>query len=431
MNKIEKVNQINFAGLDQEQYFQALLQEVSARKLVFHERLEGIQLELIELLGKEVERYTNGESSSIPVDKAQQILYSVTYCIGLYLKAYSDQEEVLSLLRTGKVAVLFYQGMEAAAAQKAEAELLLNSLKKKRLTLEHIAYQDTISEGIGQFFHDYDIEYGAHEMPCDIDYPLCVPVTNLIGVEYIREYLHRLTLENDFLGLFDQQKLSGLLHGFHKDYRHMLINIFELALTNILGCKLLELDLYGLDIPAKECDWLQEHLLPLGREELLYRLEAAMKELGKELKLEAETLVYASHLLPELADRIRNNLKTESLREIFLSFRDEEEGEVFIDGMPMQDESLRELLKTLGKIKLVSEKMAIIKETVRSFADLEELLEECFYGKEYEEVFSLLSENDIKILKNRVMEEAGPEAEQEYIPDKEWQKILLYLYPVQ
>ena len=50
--------------------------------------------------------------------------------------------------------------------------------------------------GIGEFWRRYDWRFAAHEVPCDIDYPLALPVSeNLRGVDYLTEWLGRLEAE--------------------------------------------------------------------------------------------------------------------------------------------------------------------------------------------------------------------------------------------
>jgi hypothetical protein len=153
-------------------------------------------------------------------------------------------------------------------------------------------------------------------------------------------------------------------------------------------------------------------------------LAAAMVYIREELCLDQATAVYANHLLPQLADRIINNLATDTLKEIFISFENNvPEEEIYIDGTTMEDESLRALIEELNNIDTVMDKMNKIRETVRSFADLTLLLEECFYGNDYNEVFRLLSSKEIEILRGSILEEAGLEAD-DYIPEKEWQRVL-------
>ena len=68
-------------------------------------------------------------------------------------------------------------------------------------------------------------------MKITADYPL---YNNLIGkldgVEFIKEYLNSLYLENLFCKKFSEDKIKYLLYGYSHDYKELIINIFEIVL---------------------------------------------------------------------------------------------------------------------------------------------------------------------------------------------------------
>ncbi len=427
MNEIKKFKPINELSLNQSLYFQALFQEACIQGIFSQVQIERIQLEIIELLGKEIERYTNGESSSVPVEKAQEILQSITYCMGLYLKSIPDMEEKLELLQNQKISELFYKGMDTAAGLKNEASQLLINLQNNRLKIENIAYQDTILEGIPPFFHDYNIEYAAQDIPGSVDYPLLRPETELLGVESAYDYIYHLSIENSFFMLFPTENINLLLKGFDKEAEHMLINIFELVLTNVLGCELLGIELTKLNITSAECSWLKKYFHHLSIQEVKEKLEKAFERVSIELNLKNDIISYARFLMEPLAIRINSNLQTDTLSKIFISFhnREEEEGDIFEDGISMEDDKLREFIEELSGRKTVAEKLTLIREKINSLRDFIELLNECFYGEEYVEVFHMLQDTEKSIIWKYIREDVGLEDWKDYHPEKEWQKIFL------
>ena len=77
--------------------------------------------------------------------------------------------------------------------------------------------------------------FGAHETPGDIDYPLCLPIgENVCGLDYIEEYLRRLTYENLWLQEVDKDELNGLLNARFASPRELIYNIFSVALEDML-----------------------------------------------------------------------------------------------------------------------------------------------------------------------------------------------------
>ncbi|MBU3183058.1 DUF6179 domain-containing protein [Clostridium psychrophilum] len=85
MNSIEKQYLIKKEKLNQKCYLQSILEEAYRLKLLTDSELENIQMQSIQLLAKQTERYTSGDSSSVKVETAESILQSIFYGIGVYL----------------------------------------------------------------------------------------------------------------------------------------------------------------------------------------------------------------------------------------------------------------------------------------------------------------------------------------------------------
>lgn len=424
MRQLETVQLIKEEQLDQRNYFQSLFVEACRLNLLSEDEIKRIQRELLELMSKEVVRYTNDESSSIPIEHAKEIFQSITYSIGFYLKRTTDIRQKLDLLKSHSIESMFYQGMDAVSTCRNHTQRQLQSLKQKLQNLENIAYQDTINSGIPPFFQEYNIEFGAHEVPGSIDYPLFEPITELVGVEYMSEYLLRFYIEQDFLCKFKEENINRLLRWFHKDAEHMLINIFELVLTNYLGCSLLGNKEEELIIRQEELSFLQKSLNQLTTVEISEKLKALFLEKQSKLILEQSSLNYCLEAIPKLAAGIKHNLVLGKPDTLWVVAKEEEEAEVFEDRAPMEDEALRDLIDRLRDMNTTSGKVAVIKATVQSQADLIELLDSCFYNDEYEEVFSSFDETTKEILRKGILNVEGQRYEEEFEPQKEWQKLL-------
>ncbi|HWT74457.1 MAG TPA: DUF6179 domain-containing protein [Mobilitalea sp.] len=428
MDFLEKEQLIDEKLLDHGHYFQSFFLEVCRKNLISNHQMEKIQMELVELMGKEVERFTNDESSSIPIEKAQDILQSITYNIGYFLKTTTDMTQKLDNLKLMKISELYYKGMEGVTACRGKAEQLLKDIQKNAQKFNNYAYQDTIFTGLPEFFYNYNMEFGAHDIPGCFDYPLITTITDLLGVEFIYEFLRRLSLEQGFLSHYSELAINRLLKSFEKEAEHMLINIYELVLTNALACALLGKDSKELTISTKELDWLYQTLLPLNMPELTDKLFYAFQVLQEELLLEPGEMQYTIAEIPQIAQRLEHNLQTNTLDKIFLpSLEVFVKEEFYEDGQPMEDDRLRELIEKLRGYRLTSDKVAIMKDTVRSQADFIELLNECFYDEEYEEVFASLNEIEKAVLKKSILLESGQKHYEDYEPMKEWQRLLFQM----
>lgn len=211
------------------------------------EEVGNIQGQLLELLGRRTERYTMGDSSSVPIETAEELFRSICFTISLLLKSGSDMN---GLRDCEDMEALLKEGQKKIQRLVEIGKWMLHKAKEGALPIENISYNDTI-RNIEDFFKKYDIQFFAHEIPCSIDYQLCHAVPEeLQGIKYINEYLRRIVLENRFCNRFDSGKIIKLLEAYCPDYRELLINIYEPVATNVLGRALLGDYVTGLDVTS-------------------------------------------------------------------------------------------------------------------------------------------------------------------------------------
>lgn len=74
----------------------------------------------------------------------------------------------------------------------------------------------------------YDPDFKAHDIKITADYPL---YNNLIGkldgVEFVKEYVYSIYLEDEFCGIFLEEKIERLLYAYSEDYKDLIINILR------------------------------------------------------------------------------------------------------------------------------------------------------------------------------------------------------------
>lgn len=196
----------------------------------------AFQMGLWGLLAKRTALYTMGESSSVPEATAQRLLDSVCFTLGID-KREPDPATVRSLLSQGTGEAM--QGAMALVERKANrVDELWEQVALGTPLLESTALKDTL-ESLREFSVRYDYRFFAHEIPCDIDYPLAHPVPeSMLGVDYVTEYLKRLLIENDFMQRFELAACTALLRAVHPAYRELLINLYEPIAINAVGLAL-------------------------------------------------------------------------------------------------------------------------------------------------------------------------------------------------
>lgn len=406
MNSIEKQYLVKRENLNEEHYFESILQEAYRMKLLTDSELENIQLQSIELLAKQTEFYTNGESSSVKVETAQSILQSVFYSIGLYLKSFPDTDMSIMALKQKKLSELYKQGKKLIERQINIAEQLLNAVRKNSIDTDNYAYDETIKTGIASFFSSYDADFAAHDTPAFIVYPLSTDKIDLAGIEYIYSYLQKLFLENQFCKKFDPHFINSVLRGYDEHYQDLLINIFERVLTNALGCILINKNVFKLNIEPSDRQCLQQKLEDLPEDKIISIFQRALVQLFAELdisdKLSQEYISAAVRVfLPKLKIALRNH----HIESIFVSPKEDDTQSViqFEDGKRLDDELFRKIADEIRECRFASDKIAIIQKEIHSIIDLVDILEgDCLFDDEFYEVFKLLNDMELALLLKRL-----------------------------
>lgn len=277
----------------------------------------SIQAGLWKLLAVRCARYTMDDSSSVPVETAQELLRSICFTLDLWLKKNGASPGILAHADLNE---LLRSGIRIIEEKLDVCRGLWNAARLTAPDIDNISYHDTLL-GMGSFFRRYDYRFFAHQVPCDIDYQLCLPVPDtLLGVEYIGEYLQHILIENHFLRRFDKNTVISLLKCSCPDYRGLLINLYEPAAANALGLILIGADPFSLDVTAAYQASLAALLKPLSEEKLSSSLSSAAARLCRALDLsDAAAQDYLKQTAFELAPRVAAALPSGDLGGIFRS----------------------------------------------------------------------------------------------------------------
>lgn len=410
MNQIEKrhfkegeskyfreARSLNAAG-----YFEFLIKEGARLSLITAGQLESLQYQLIALLAEQFNRWTGGQSSSVSVETGQRIQQSIFYTIGCYLKSLPDGERAFAELKDTSLQDLFLKGKQRIGVTRKEAEAMLRSLQENRFSTDLRAYNDTLTTGLPMFFSSYDTDYGAHETPASVDYPLGNDKMNLAGIEYIYDYLRKLQLENKFCAYFPNDAVHCLMRSYDHQYKELLFNVYDLVLTNAAGRLLLGRDDMELRISDWDRQYLQRALSPLPEEQIGQRVDQAIGRLCEMLSISDDRLLdYIRSSSTNLKFRLEHGLETDSLERLFLSPEEEpqEPAILFEDKKKLDDDSFRSLADEIRECRLVSDKIALLSRASTGIEDLIDLLEgDCFFGEEYYDVFASLEDIQLTLL---------------------------------
>jgi len=257
--------------------------------------------ELYTFLARRVGLYTGLDHSSVPTALAEELFASAAFTLEQGRTAPGSLEE------------RFTAGLAATRKKLEYGKTLWQAVRESLPQAENRSLRDTV-RNIGTFWRRYDYRFFAHQIPCDIDYQLCRPVSEARqGVDYVNAYLERLWMENDFLNRFDPRYVKGLLTAYCGDYGGLLINLYEPAATNALGLALLGGDFSKLNITPEQRREIGQVLCRVGPE----RLEAAAEKLAELMNLQPKAAgEYLRGAAADLVPRVR----AAELNGIFLTF---------------------------------------------------------------------------------------------------------------
>ena len=274
------------------------------------------QAKLWQLLRLQTERYTSGQSTSVRTDTAQMLLRSICFLMDQLRQTQPERN-----LLQEPPDVLLREGAEVIRRQTARTRLQYRRACRCLYQEESLSLRDTL-RGIGGFFHDYDPQFFAAEVPCDIDYQLAHPVPDdLVGVVWLRDYLDRLLTEDTVLRRFPPDSVRRLLAASCPDHQELLVNLYEPAAAAALGVTMAEGDLFELDITVSGQAALTARLAPMTASTRQLALEQAGETLARRLELPAGAAAYLRETALALAPRVEAVLASgEGWQAIFPAF---------------------------------------------------------------------------------------------------------------
>ena len=201
---------------------------------------------LLALLRQETRRYTSGESSSVPWETAQSLLASLLYTLRLNGEAPGERGRQLA---ESDLAEELRRGQTRLRRKMDYARRLWRRLAGSGAAGDSRALGETLL-GIGEFWRRYDWRFAAHEVPCDIDYPLALPVSEeLQGVDYLTEWLSRLETELRFRDAFPRE---AAWERFHPERYDLPLNLYEPLAADALCLFALGRDVRALAVGPEE-----------------------------------------------------------------------------------------------------------------------------------------------------------------------------------
>lgn len=270
---------------------------------------------LWELLKWQAEKYKGVDSTSMPVEKAQELLESLQYTIAVV-----RIEEGLSaeVLLKEELKEIIKRGQTILTKKRKLWYIEWNQLCARAPGINNVFYVDTM-KNLGMFFRKYDVYYSAHQIPCSIDYPLMNPISEDIkGISYIEEYIRRVRIENQFINCFDYESVVQMLKNVKANYREDYYNLCEPVLVSAVGRMILGLDIFSLKITDRDIELLNEFFDYKTKSEIMDDVREAISDICSVLDCGELAGEYFVREAESLAVRIDIAMKKNGVEGVFL-----------------------------------------------------------------------------------------------------------------
>ena len=210
---------------------------------------QAIQSKLYALLTKRTAKYTLNDSTSLPVELAEELLNAVCYVLGFEADISEKNAAVWAEMDFD---LRFSEGIRCIQKKMVLCRKLWRTAFKSLPRIENTSLADTM-QSIKNFEDRYDYHFFAHQIPCDVDYQLCIPVPeNVLGVDFLIEWLTRLIIENQLINSFDHNRSIEVLEQHSPDYKGLLINLYDPIAANALFKILSGGGVYALIVTEEE-----------------------------------------------------------------------------------------------------------------------------------------------------------------------------------
>ena len=254
---------------------------------------------LYSLLSAQCKSFTGGQSSSLSAETVEALLSSICFSLSCFANKYGQN----ALLKIPPEKAL--EGARDILKKRIQlCKTLYLTLLRLPFQPDNVSYRDTVN-GMENFFKKYDYYFFADQIPCDIDYQLCLPVSeSLWGVEFLTEYIKRLICEGRFCGAFQRYEITALLANFGSRNDELLINVFTPVLSNALGRVLLGHDISTLEVTPDGIEKLFSMFAGLKYEEALPIVDKASKLLCSRVGFSGYNAEYVTESARTLIPRI-------------------------------------------------------------------------------------------------------------------------------
>lgn len=404
MNKLSSTNKdFNGDNLSKYEFTISLIKECVRCEILPESFLYTIQEKIGEILKELIINLTKGESSSITVEKAEKLIIGIWYTIDAYMNSLDNIELSIEALKNEEVSFIYKNGKEILKKDFINVKNLYEEVLQSRVLISLDAYNDTL-KGIGDFFKLYNLDYEPDECDANIDYPLAFDDWNVKGLYYMKNYLWNLYLENNICNKFENEDINLILKSYGENndinYRDLLINIFEMSITNLVFAKLINKN--SLQIKNEEFEILNEKLKNLKEGQIEITIKEIIEKIISDYNFNEFEQLYIKNYQKILIENTIRELKRNNLKNLLVitdNIKIKKDTVIVSEENVLSDKEFKNLIEEIIYSDNIYEKISIINKKIKSIKDYIDMLKsDCLFEDEYILLFMSLSKLELAIL---------------------------------
>ncbi|SHK64246.1 DUF6179 domain-containing protein [Hespellia stercorisuis] len=299
--------------------------------------------ELVPIVADLATGYTGYEHTSITYERAQALMEAVIYCVNEVWDQKNGNLDYRDLTQhdlkhqdaknAGAPDLLraLPAKSEMSAREAYESGLHIVKEKASRLLELHNDLMthfsdygleclwDTIRKGIPAFLLNYDVKYAPQETILTLDYPIFMSLREMTGVDAVLNYVQCVSLEQQFLGMFNEKYVIAVLKEYDTGYAGLIENVCGIVLQNTLGHMLLNKSVYATGLCAEEYKALEKILAGKTIGEIEELVDQMLQYLTKHfVENDGRLLSYLRCASRDIAVRTQSNCENHCLERVFL-----------------------------------------------------------------------------------------------------------------
>lgn len=381
---------IDPAAIDSRQFTASLLKEIIRAGLADKTFLEFFQTQLLSILRGQFDEAMDGDSSSVPKEVADEWMDGIGYCIDQALESAPTLEDSAQMLLKRSAASLYELGKEMLNKVGKSCVGLLSRVQATRLKTANLAYQMVLDITYPAFLHNWQVSLFPHDFEVITEYPLASQPEES-GILGVHARLSALALENRFCARFPADAIESLLAGYANAHRvhpaDAYVNLFTIALQNLLLNKMLGRE--GMTLTEDDRRQLEKRLCAISSSQRTELIEYTANLFLKDMAFEH----------PKLENYVRNaalsfakmlNLANGSLKGLAVVVP-AVRSLIHTDGERLDNDAFALVAEEVMLAETAQEKVDILRNELRSLADLADLLASgSIFEEEFEQMYALM-----------------------------------------